>query len=167
MTTRRHMIRQSLLTAASTFFVPIINKGRYRMFLQSDDSYSARAVKLVTESLVIDMLIQFKELFKKPDEELQKWLLKPGTFTEENYKHYRDSGINVFALGRDVLNHEDALLFFAKWNGFIGGYSKWLQRIDSAEVLNQMVNSQKIGILLSFQNSNHFRTPDDVDIFLD
>ena len=165
MATRRTMLKQSLFTAASGFFVPMINKNWFRLFPLSNDTYSARAVKLVTESMVTDMLNQFKELFKKPDEQLQQWLLKPGTFTEENYKHYHDSGINVFALGRDALNHEDALLFFAKWNGFIAGYNKWLQRIDSVESLANISNSKKTGILLSFQNSNHFRTPDDVDTF--
>jgi membrane dipeptidase len=54
---------------------------------------------------------------------------------------------------------------FAKWNGFIAGYNDWKKRIDSAMGLEAIKKSGKMGILLSLQTSNHFRTPDDVNTF--
>jgi len=33
------------------------------------------------------------------------------------------------------------------------------------ETLKNITKTDKLGILLSFQHSNHFRTPDDVDTF--
>jgi len=53
----------------------------------------------------------------------------------------------------------------AQWNGLIALYSDTFLRVDSPERLGEAKRSRKIGIILGIQNSNHFRTVEDVDYF--
>jgi membrane dipeptidase len=55
--------------------------------------------------------------------------------------------------------------FFASWNAFIANGDDQFMRIDSAADLKRVKQSGKIGVLLGLQNSDHFRRPDDVDLF--
>jgi membrane dipeptidase len=71
----------------------------------------------------------------------------------------------VFALGEGASGYEDGLRFFAKWNGFFAAYSDLLLRIDDAADFARVRNDNKIGIMLTMQESSHFRSPDDVDEF--
>ncbi len=80
----------------------------------------------------------------------------------------RDSGINIFhpAIGLGGPGaYEQALKFFASWNGFIANADQHFMRVDSAADLDRVKASGKIGILLGLQNSDQFRNPDDVDFF--
>jgi membrane dipeptidase len=165
MFTRRTLLKAALATSATTIFPPLISRGYFSLIGQSAGPYSKRAVKLVEESLVIDMLNQFKNYLKTPDQKLTQWLTQPGAFTEKDARQYLESGINVFALGRGARDYGEGIEFFARWNGFIAGYSQWLMRIDSVASLERIKNSGKTGILLSMQTSSHFRSPDDVDTF--
>jgi membrane dipeptidase len=165
MTTRRELLKTSLASAATLIYPPLISKESFRLFNNSSQEYSKQAIKLVEECLVIDMLNQFKGYLKTPAAQLTNWLTKPGAFTEADARKYVESGINVFALGRGAMTYEEGIRFYADWNGFIAGYSQWLMRIDSIQSLERIKTSGKIGILLSFQTSNHFRSPDDVDTF--
>ena len=111
------------------------------------------------------MLNQFKNYHKEPSEIMHAWLTKPGAFSEKDVRDYFDSGIDVFCLGHGVPDFDAANEFYAKWNGFIAAYDKWLLRVDSASRFDILTNANKIGILISMQTSNHFRSPDDVDHF--
>ncbi|MVM29031.1 dipeptidase [Spirosoma sp. HMF4905] len=164
--TRRDVIKSSVAATASVLGMPMINKGWFRLFAHSPQQYSERAIRLVEESTVIDLLNQFRGYLKTPAELGNRWLSKPGAFTEADARTYLESGINVFALGHGAKDYETGLQFFARWNGFIAGYPQWLLRIDSAKSLDQINTTHKIGILLSLQTSSHFRSPDDVDTFL-
>lgn len=163
---RRQLIKAALLTPVAGLAVPLINTGRYKLFAQSQQTYSDRAIKLVNESLVIDMLNQFMGYGGNPyAQQLDKWLTTPATFTEADFLNFKTSGINVFSLGHGNSNFEDGIQQFARWNGFIAGYSNWLLRIDSAKALEQVKGSGKVGIILALQTSSHFRTTADVDVF--
>ena len=165
MISRRKLLKRALATTASTLFVPMINKGKYKLFANSVEQYSERTVRLVKESLVIDMLNQFKSYFKEPTEKLNSWMSKPGSFTEMDFQEYLDSGIDVFSLGHGGFNYDEANEFFARWNGFIAGYDRRLVRVDSSSRFDSVKNASRIGILLSTQTASHFRSPDDVDHF--
>jgi membrane dipeptidase len=159
------MLRSAVAASATAVCGLMINRGRFTLYAQSQQ-YSERVVRLVRESLVIDMLNQFKSYYLKSNAEtLSLWHSKPGAFTEADARKYLDCGINVFALGHGAESYETGIRYFADWNGFIAGYSQWLLRIDSAAKLEQVKQSGKIGILLSWQVSDHFRNPDDVDTF--
>ena len=60
---------------------------------------------------------------------------------------------------------ENALQYFAHWNGFVANDVDHFMRIDSVSGLKRVKKSGKIGIMIGLQNSEHFRRPDDVDFF--
>jgi len=62
--TRRRMLQAAVATSVATFGLPMLNIGRYRAFGADAPRYSARAMKIVERSLVIDMLASLKIDFK-------------------------------------------------------------------------------------------------------
>jgi membrane dipeptidase len=152
--------------AGAAVLAPMINRGRHAVFAQSAQQYSTRAIDLVRESLVIDMLNQFLYRLDRTAR-FRDWL-KPGGFTEADYRAYKDSGVNVFNFGHAAQGadgFEGAVRLLADWSSFIAGYPDWLMRISTAADLEKAKQSGKLGILFGFQNANHFRTPEDVDSF--
>ena len=122
-------------------------------------------MRLVRESLVIDMLNQF--LYRRDMQpKLRQWLSKPGAFTRADFEQFRDSGINAASFGDAADNYEDGIELFAKWNSFLAAYPDWLLRISTAGDFLRAKTSGRYGILFGLQNSAHFRDPDDVDFFL-
>jgi membrane dipeptidase len=143
---------------------PLFNLGRFRLFAQSSQEYSERAVRLVRESLVVDMLDQFlyrQDLAAKERE----WLTKPGAFTQADFERFRDTGINVINFGNGADTFEDGIRLFADWNSFIAGHPDWLLRIGSEADFMRAKSSGHYGILFGLQNAAHFRRPEDVDTF--
>src|SRR5580704_15889076 len=107
--------RTALKAAAGAIAAPFFNRHRYALFAQSSQEYSERAVRLVRESLVIDMLNQF--LYRRDMQaKLRQWLSKPGAFTPADFAQFRDSGINAASFGDAADNYEAAVLLFARWN---------------------------------------------------
>lgn len=161
---RREVLKTAAGAAGAVIFAPMINLGRYRLFADSPQEYSARAIRLVERSLVIDML----GLFTLDGERQSRWHRDPETFSADDLREIRESGITVFhpAVGLGGLDaYSNALRFFAFWNGFLAGNDETLLRIDSPGDLERVKTSGKIGVILGLQNSDHFRRPDDVDLF--
>jgi membrane dipeptidase len=159
--------RRTVLKGAALAGASAVLRGRFQLFAQSRAEYSARAIQLVAETTVVDLLNQFRfpDYSEKPGDKLDYWLTKPGSFTASDAATYQSSGINVFALGEGASDYEDGLRFFAKWNGFLAAYSDLLLRIDDAADFARVRNDKKIGIMLTMQESSHFRGPDDIDEF--
>ena len=151
---------------AAVIGAPAILRGRYRVFAQTPAEYSARAIRLMQETTVVDLLNQFRfpDYSEKPPR-IDRWLNAPGSFTAADAATYHSSGINVFALGDGARDYTDGLRFFAEWNGFIAQYPDLLMRIDKASDFERVRAARKIGVMLTFQDSTHFRTPDDVTTF--
>ncbi|HEX6045972.1 MAG TPA: membrane dipeptidase [Pyrinomonadaceae bacterium] len=161
---RRELLKRSALAGAGLLAAPMLNRGRYRIFANSPVEYSSRAVDLVRQSLVIDMLGPITLDFNKQ----AKWFANPETFTATDLQPYKDSGINVFhtAVGLGGPDAYDRTLrMFASWNGFIANHDEHFMRIDSPGDLNRVKTSGKIGIMIGLQNSEQFRRPEDVDFF--
>ena len=161
--TRRDALRALAIGAVAA---PAMLRGRYSLFGQSNAQYSARAVRLVESSIVVDLLnqFQFPDFSVRPPT-IDQWLTRPGTFTAEDAARYQSSGITVFSLGAGAGSYDEAVQFYARWNGFIAGYSDWLTRIDATTDFTRAKAQKKVGIMLTFQDSTHFRTPDDVPMF--
>jgi membrane dipeptidase len=160
--TRRAAIRMIGLGAAA----PAVLRGRYQIVAQSATQYSARAIRLVESSVVVDLLNQFQfEDYAVRPPKIEQWLTKPGTFTAEDAARYRSSGITAFALGRSSATFEDGVRFCANWNGFLAGYSDWLTRVDHVSDFARAKAQHKVAVMLTFQNCTHFRTPADVETF--
>lgn len=161
--TRRTALRRLGMAAAAA---PAVLRARYRLFAQAPAEYSARAIDLVRSTTVVDLLnqFQFPDYSVKPPK-IEQWLTIPGSFTAEDAARYRESGLTVLALGQGARDYESAVRFFANWNGFLAAYSDWFTRIDDASDVARAKKEGKVGIMLTFQDSTHFRTPDDVRTF--
>jgi membrane dipeptidase len=146
--------------AAPALAGPMVHRGRFRLFPGSAAEYSARAIELMGRSLVIDMLSPLVISFSK----FEKWMANPDSVSDAEFQRYRDSGINVFHVAVGV-GAEQGLRFVAAWNSFIANHDRHLLRIDSAADLERVKKSGRIGILIGVQNSDHFRTPGDVELF--
>ena len=112
------------------------------------------------------MLDQFRfpDFAERPPRS-ERWLHVPRSFTRDDFEAYRTSGIRVFALGALARDFDEAVRFFADMNGFIAGYDSWLARIDHVDDFARVRREGKVGLMLTLQTSDHFRTPDDVDVF--
>lgn len=159
MTSRRDVV--TAMAAAPAFL-----RGRFRLFAASQTRYSDRAIKLVEESLTIDMLNQFRfpDFSDRPPQSV-RWLTRPGSFTASQFETYRTSGLKVFALGHGAADYAAAIKYFADWNGFLAGYSDWLVRIDDVTDFERVRTSGRVGIMLTFQGSDHFRATGDIEAF--
>ena len=159
--------RRTVLSRVALVGASAVLRGRFQLFAQSREEYSARAIQLVAETTVVDLLSQFRfpDYAEKPPDKLELWLNKPGSFTAADAAPYQSSGVNVFSLGDAAADYQDGLRFFAKWNGFLAAYSDLLLRIDDARDFTRVRNDKKIGIMLTMQESTHFRSPDDVEEF--
>jgi len=161
---RRTMLKQAAAAGLASVAAPMINLGRFQLFGQGTPEYSARAIGLVQRSLVIDMLSPFTLDFNKQ----AKWEVNAETFTDATFQEFLDSGINVFhpAIGLGgITPFETALRWFASWNSFIAGNDTRLMRVDSAGDFARIKSAKKIAVILGLQNSEHFRTPNDVNLF--
>src|SRR5690349_12078087 len=99
MISRRSLLKLTLTTSAAGIFAPMLNKGSFPLFAQSNQEYSERTIRLMEESLVIDMLNQFKGYNNANSKVLTRWLTEPGAFTQADAEKYLSSGTHVFALG--------------------------------------------------------------------
>ncbi|MGY8985940.1 MAG: dipeptidase [Sphingomonadales bacterium] len=161
---RRKFLSGSSAVAA-TFSVPMINKGSFQVFAQSNMQYSARTMALMEGSLVMDLLSIVNNLNK---------MMESGNVdavpdvSDEQYSKLVASGINVYhpAVGLGGRNaKEGALGFFTMHNARIANRPDRFMRIDSMEDLDSVKASGKIGVILGLQNSAHFYSHDDVERF--
>jgi membrane dipeptidase len=156
--------RAALKSAAAMLAAPFINRNRYALFGQPQREYSERAVRLVRESIVIDMLNQF--LYRRDMQpKLRQWLSKPGAFTRADFDLFFHSGVTAASFGNAADTYEDGIDLFARWNSFLAAYPDWLLRVSTAADFERAKASKRYGILFGLQNSTHFRKPDDVDTF--
>src|SRR5438132_3570709 len=161
---RRDLLKSTAMGCGAIIAAPMINLGRFRLFAAFETEYSERAIRLVHESLVSDMLSPLSLNFPL----FAKWEADPELFGPEEFKKYQDSGINIFhiAVGTGGPNaYANTLEFVSKWNSFLAGQDERFMRIDSPGDLDRVKKSGKIGIIIGLQNSEHFRTAADVDYF--
>lgn len=153
--------------AAAAVGAPDILRRRYRLFPGFDDNYSERCIRLMAESTVVDLLSQFRFAdYRDGDRPLDRlWLDDPDAFTEEDWVTFRDSGVDTLALGHGPADFDDAMRHLARWNGFLASNGDRFARIDSGNDFARAREAGKFGVILSYQNSTHFRDPDDVETF--
>jgi membrane dipeptidase len=140
------------------------NRGLFSLFAETAAEYSVRTVDLIQGATVIDMLGLLTLNYRK----LSAWEAEPARFQESDFRRLRASGINVFhpAVGYtegDI--YAESLRDITGWNDFLAAHPGQFQRVDRAGDFARSKASGKIGILIGQQNSEHFRTLDDVDRF--
>jgi len=145
---------------------PAVLRRRFQLFAGLTTEYSARCVKLIEENIVVDLLNQFRfQDFAEKPPRIDRWLTQPGSLSPEDADIYRGSKMTAVALGHAPGNYEQGIRFFADWNGFLAGYSDWFTRIDDASDFARAKAANKLGVMITFQNSLHFRRPDDINTF--
>lgn len=126
--------------------------------------YSRRVVKLVENAVAADML----GVVTIGDQEWARWANSADGMTGEELRHFRDCGIRVFhhAIGISGANaYTEALTYMARLNGFIARYADRFARVTSLQEFDALKASGKTGVILGVQNSDHFRTVDDIGLF--
>jgi membrane dipeptidase len=113
---------------------------------------------------VIDMLGLLTLDFPK----LYGWQRAPETFAKTDFDKLKGSGITVFHPavcydGRAA--YDESLKDVQRWKRLIAALPSYFTLIGRQADLDQAKAGGKIGILLGQQNSEHFRTIDDVDYF--
>jgi membrane dipeptidase len=142
----------------------MINRGRFRLFADSLPELSTRAVDLVGRSVVIDML----GLLTLDWQALWDWQRAPQDFKRDDFLKLRGSGVDVFHPAvepSDADAHASCLNWLAGWNRLLQGRPDAFVRIDTAADLGRVKPAHKVGVLLGFQCSDHFRTSADVALF--
>lgn len=156
--------RQFLTGGAALGGAPFINRGRYRLFAQSEAEYSALTLELVRGSTVIDMLGLLTLDWRK----LSAWRSEESHFQPADFKKLKDSGITIFhpAVGYTTGDiYRASLTDITGWNIFIAAHANDFLRVDNSADLERVKRLGKVGIIIGQQNSAHFRTVDDVDRF--
>jgi membrane dipeptidase len=168
MLNRRQFLRTAVFAGTGVLCAPMINRGRFRLFADPlagpAPEVSARAIELVGRSLVIDML----GLLTLDWGALWAWQADPKGFSQDDLLKLRGSGVNVFHPAvepSDADAHASCLEWIAGWNRLVRGRPDAFLRIDTAADLARAKATGKVGLLLGFQNSDHFRTAADVALF--
>lgn len=160
MFSRRALLKGAALAVAA----PLIQRGRFCLFAQSEIAYSTAALDLVRRSTVIDMLGLLTLDYAK----LSSWQSKPACFAEPDLQKLRASGITIFhpAVGfTDGNVYRSSLRDITGWNELIAAHGNEFLRIDCPADLERAKTSGRLGIVIGQQNSRHFRAIDDVDAF--
>lgn len=154
-------------SALAVVGAPAVLRNRHRLFALSAAEYSARAIRLVDDTVVVDMLNQFRfPDFRETPVKSQLWMQKPGSFTRADYELYRRSGTRIFSLGAGGSSYESALKWVADWNGFCASYSDWFLRVDDLGDFGRLMRDRtRIGVMLTTQNADHYRTIEDINTF--
>lgn len=156
--------RRSLLAGSvCALGAPFINRGRFRLSAAGPE-YSTKAIDLVRRSNVIDMLGLLTLDYPK----LVSWQTAPDRFRESEFLRLRASGVTVLhpAVGfTEGDTYSPSLRDLIRWNNFIAAHSSRFLRVLQPADLDECKATGKIGVVLGLQNSDHFRTLEDVDYF--
>jgi membrane dipeptidase len=161
------MISRRNIVAAGAYVLaaPLINKGRFRIFADTPEvEYSALTIDLVRHSTVVDMMGLLSLDYRK----VLAWQSSPGALNEADFQKLRDSGTTIFHQSFGFVTgdvYSSSLRDITGWNAFIAAHANRFLRIDSTQDIELAKAQRKIGIVIGQQNSQHFRTVEDVDRF--
>lgn len=155
---RRQILAGAAVVAATGF--PMINTGLFRAHAASSKAYSKRAVDLVKQSLVIDMLAPLKIDFRP------EYYAAP--LSEKDAADFRASGITGFhnAVGTGGPEaYSETLAWIAAWQGFAGRNPHVFSLVGKADDIDRAKREGKCAVIMGVQNSEHFRKVEDVKMF--
>jgi membrane dipeptidase len=161
---RRRFLRTGLLGGAAWLGAPMLNFGRFRLFADTPTQVSGRAADLVLGSRVIDML----SLLTSDWPRLFSWQAARAAFVEEDFRRLEVSGIDVFHPAVDTMSadpHAGAHAWVNGWHRLLESQGCFLGLVDSLDAVERIRREGKLGVVIGFQNSSHFRTLADVAAF--
>jgi membrane dipeptidase len=143
----------------------MLNLGQFRLFAD-DRRYATRVVDLVARAGAVDML----GLLTLDWPKLRTWHATPASFGATEFDRLRASGVRVFHPAVEP-NEPDpyaaACRWMAGWNRLLAAQPEYLVRVDAAADFDRAAAEDRIGVILGFQNADHFRTLDDLSFFHD
>jgi membrane dipeptidase len=152
------MLKTALAAGAVAF--PMINRGSFAFAAGPARHYSARAIKVVRESLVIDMLAPLKLDFDP------KFFDHP--FGPKDLADFRASGITGFhhsiGIGSPGAKTQ-ALDFLASYQGWVGRQADTFTLVGTAADLDHAKAEGKYAVIMGLQNADQFESADDVQYF--
>jgi membrane dipeptidase len=157
--------RNFVAAGAYTLTAPLINKGRFSLGAKTPEiEYSGLTIDLVHQSTVIDMMGLLSLDYGK----VLGWQSNPEALLDADLQMLRDSGTTIFHQSFGFVNgdvYSSSLSDITGWNAFVAAHTDRFLRIDRAPDIELAKAQGKIGIIIGQQNSEHFRTVDDVDRF--
>ena len=157
---RRYFLKQSGAAGVGLLVSGCFDNEQPNKLTQTDEaSYSTRTIDLVAQATVIDMLSQIR------GPHVEGWMSGAKPFSKADYLKYKTSGVNVFALGSGAQDFDEMVREVESWNRLIASNADYFEKVDSPEKLASINASGKIGVMLTYQDSAHFRTVEDVDYF--
>lgn len=123
-----------------------------------------RVLGLVERATVIDML----GLLTLDWGRLRSWQRDPGAFGDADFRRLLASGVNVFHPAVDPNSsepHAAVIRWAADWNELLRNQTRYLLAVRGIADLDRARTEKRIGILIGFQSSDHFRTIEDVALF--
>jgi membrane dipeptidase len=163
---RRDVLRAGLLVGGQAAFAPFLRLASAASLPAAPlpVSLAGRAAEIVRATTVVDML----SLLTLDWPQLYAWEREPQRLGAPEIARLRASGIRIFHPAVDP-NEPDAraaaLRWMHGWNRLIETHPHSLLRIDGAAELCRAQSEDRIGLLLGFQNSNHFQHAADVAEF--
>jgi membrane dipeptidase len=155
--TRRAALKSGIAAAVAS---PMINRGSFAFAAAPGRTYSARAIKVVRESLVIDMLAPLKLDFDP------KFFDRP--FGPKALAEFKASGITGFhhsvGIGGPGAKTQ-ALDFLASFQGWVGRQADDFTLVGIAGDIDHAKAEGKAAIIMGLQNAEQFETADDVKYF--
>jgi membrane dipeptidase len=162
--TRRQFLGAAVAGAVGTVAAPVLKLGRCRLDAQPRVVVSTRAIDLVLGTTVVDMLglltLDWRKLFD--------WQRQPSAFDEPDYRQLELSGVDVFHPAVETSYRDayaGALHWISGWDRLLAGKGCYLTRVDSVGQIGEARRRGKVGVVVGFQNSNHFRALGDVAAF--
>lgn len=140
-------------------------KSQHQEFTGSVNNYPIEVIDLLKESVVIDMLHPIEFVSGREEQ----WIQNPEQISLEEFKRYQESGLTSICTGHHRSHGPDAYMSYLKhlasWNSIISTNDNNFLKITKADDFVRAKEAGKIGIVLSNQCSDHFRTADDVSFF--
>lgn len=147
---------------AAAIAAPHVARAGFQVDPVTGRSYSKRAIELVRQSVVVDMLAPIKIEFGP------EFYAKP--MSEQMVADFRASGITAIhhAVGLGGPNaKESAFNFFAIWGNYVARNSHVLTGIGSFADILRAKRDGKVAVIMGLQNADHFLRPADVKTFYD
>jgi membrane dipeptidase len=157
---RRSVLKSAAAVTVLSTGLPMINTGRFQAFAAAPTKYSAKTMRAVERALVIDMLAPLKINFA-PE-------AYAGRMTDAEAEMFRSCGITGFhnSIGTGGPTAvEETLQFMAAWQGYAGRNSHVFTLVNTAPDLDRAKADRKVAVIMGLQNSEHFRTKEDVKAF--
>ncbi|MFN3369979.1 MAG: dipeptidase [Sphingomonadaceae bacterium] len=152
--------RAMLGGAAALAAAPAIARSAIPVSPWSGKAYSRRAVALVRESLIIDMLAPLK-IEATPE-------LAARRLTQAEADEFRHSGItgfhHAFGIGGPGAR-EQAITYLAAWGNFVARNSDLMTGVGSVADLVRAKAEGRVAVIMGLQNADQFHNVRDVRFF--